>query len=139
MILVAYLNLPDVRNRDLRKSDRHAGSMIGRSDDHATDKVFSHVGYSGLQNLASRVGMKNFSTGSHWGRSNIDAEDQSLFLLHIDDFIPKRHRAAAMHLLASVIAEQRWGHRPGRPMDGTSTSRADGVRGRGGSTARLRF
>jgi beta-lactamase class A len=110
MILVAYLNLPDVRNRDLRKSDHDMlDPMIERSDDHATDKVFSHVGYSGLQNLASRVGMKNFSTGSHWGRSNIDAEDQSLFLLHIDDFIPKRHRAAAMHLLASVIAEQRWG------------------------------
>jgi hypothetical protein len=110
MILVAYLNLPDVRDRKLKKSDHDMlDPMIERSDDYATDKVFKHVGYQRLRDLASRVGMKRFSTGSHWGRSNIDAEDQSLFLLHIDGFMPQRHRAAGMKLLNSIVSYQRWG------------------------------
>jgi hypothetical protein len=89
--------------------------MIERSDDYATDKVFHHVGFSGLRKLARKVGMKRFKTESLWGRSHIDAEDQSKFFLHIDDFMVARHRAAGMKLLASVIPEQRWGIAQAQP------------------------
>jgi hypothetical protein len=110
MILVAYLDLSSVRDRPLKHSDRAILSpMIRRSDDNATDKVFSHVGFSGLRKLARRVGMARFKTSWHWGRSHIDASDQSRFLLHIDSYIPERHRAFALKLLASVVPSQRWG------------------------------
>jgi hypothetical protein len=52
-----------------------------------------------------------------WGLSRIDASDQARFFLHIDREVVPRHRAAAMHLLATVIPSQRWGigrlHLPG--------------------------
>ena len=110
MLLVAYLDLPSVRDRALTHKDRSMiDPMIKKSDDNATDKVFSYVGFDGLRALAKRVGMVKFKTSYHWGRSHIDASDQSRFLLHIDDFIVARHRAHAMDLLASVVPEQRWG------------------------------
>jgi Beta-lactamase enzyme family len=115
MILVAYLDLPSVADRKLHHSDHQIlDPMIERSDDYATDQVFHHVGFDGLLKLAKRVGMKRFKTEPScgracWGRSHIDAEDQSKFFLHIDDFMVARHRKAGMKLLASVIPEQRWG------------------------------
>jgi hypothetical protein len=52
-----------------------------------------------------------------WGLSQIDAIDQARFFLHIDAHVVRRHRAAAMHLLATVTPGQRWGigklHLPG--------------------------
>ncbi len=44
-----------------------------------------------------------------WGESQITAADQSRFFYSIDSFIVKRHRAYAMHLLASITPSQRWG------------------------------
>jgi hypothetical protein len=44
-----------------------------------------------------------------WGLSRIDAIDQARFFLHIDAHVVPRHRATAMHLLATVIPSQRWG------------------------------
>jgi len=113
MILVAYLSRGDVRNRDLQTDtnsyDAALRPMITRSDDNATNKVFKKVGFDGLRRLADRVGMKRFETTDHWGRSKIDAGDQSLFFLHIDGFMPERHRAYGMKLLNSIVPEQRWG------------------------------
>jgi beta-lactamase family protein len=110
MCLVAYLNHPDVRNRDLTANDYDLlGPMIRRSSDAATNKVVSYIGYSRLRALAKRVGMKHFSTRPIWGRSRINASDQSLFFLHIDDYTPPRHREAALQLLSSITESQRWG------------------------------
>jgi hypothetical protein len=110
MLLVAYLDLPGVRARALGPRERALLSpMIRRSDDRATDRVFRHVGYGGLHALARRVGMTRFKTDGHWGRSSIDASDQSRFFLHIDDFIVSRHRSYALRLLAAVVPSERWG------------------------------
>jgi beta-lactamase class A len=113
MILVAYLSRGDVKNRALNTGsnsyDAALKPMITRSDDNATNHVFEKVGFSGLRKLADRVGMKRFETTDHWGRSKIDASDQSLFFLHIDGYMPERHRAYGMKLLNSIVQSQRWG------------------------------
>jgi hypothetical protein len=44
-----------------------------------------------------------------WGESEITPRDQTTFFLHIDRDVVARHRAYAMHLLASIIPAQRWG------------------------------
>jgi hypothetical protein len=116
MCLVAYLNHQDVRNRDLKQHDRNLLSpMIRRSSDAATDKVVNYIGYSRLRKLARRVGMRHFSTRRIWGRSRINASDQSRFFLHIDDFTVPRHRKAALRLLSSITPSQRWGIWEARP------------------------
>lgn len=110
MCLVAYLDHPDVRDRELDANDYDLlGPMIRRSSDAATNKVVSYIGYSRLRALAKRVGMKHFSTRPIWGRSRINASDQSLFFLHIDDYTAPRHRDAALGLLSSITSSQRWG------------------------------
>ena len=54
--------------------------------------------------------MRSFTLDDEvWGLSRIDAADQARFFLHIDREVVPRHRAVAMHLLATVIASQRWG------------------------------
>jgi hypothetical protein len=110
MALVTYLNHAKVRNRALNSHDRALLSpMIRRSSDRATDRVVSYVGLWRVRKLAKRVGMRRFRTNRIWGRSRIDANDQSKFLLHIDDFTPQRHRAYALKLLSSIVPSQRWG------------------------------
>jgi hypothetical protein len=117
MLLVAYLDLPSVRDRELTQKDRAMlDPMIKKSDDHAKDKVFNYVGFDGLRALAKRVGMTRFETSYHWGRSKITASDQSRFMLHLDGFITgpdptivAHHRAKALKLLTQIVSSQRWG------------------------------
>ena len=111
MLLVAYLDDRRVRNRPLRGAD-HAliDPMIERSDNLAATRVLQFVGASGVYGVAERADMRRFSLDDEvWGLSRIDAADQARFFLHIDSHVVARHRAAAMHLLASVIPSQRWG------------------------------
>jgi beta-lactamase family protein len=119
MCLVAYLDHPDVRNRPLGQHDFDLiGPMIRRSSDNATNKVVNFIGYNRLRKLAKRVGMRHFKTRpavGHWGRSRINAADQSKFFLHIDGFIVPRHRKAALRLLSSITPSQRWGIWKARP------------------------
>lgn len=119
MCLVAYLDHPDVRGRPLRQHDWDIlGPMIRRSSDAATDKVVNYIGYDRLRQLARRVGMRHFKTRpavGHWGRSRINASDQSRFFLHIDGFTVPRHRKAALRLLSSITPSQRWGIWKARP------------------------
>jgi hypothetical protein len=116
MLLVAYLREPDVRDRPLRKADRDLlAPMIRWSDNVAATRVRDIVGDDGLTRLAYRVGMRAFSPAPVWGLSRIDAADQTLFLLHIDRFVPRRHRTAALRLLSSIVPSQRWGIAQVRP------------------------
>jgi hypothetical protein len=41
--------------------------------------------------------------------SSVDAADQTRFFLHLDGFVPARHRDFAMGLLGSIVPSQRWG------------------------------
>ncbi|HEY4897846.1 MAG TPA: serine hydrolase [Solirubrobacteraceae bacterium] len=111
MLLVAYLDDPRVRYRTLNAADhRLIDPMIERSDNTAATDVLAFVGASGVYGVARRAGMQRFSLDPViWGLSRIDAVDQARFLLHIDAQVVRRHRAAAMHLLASVTPSQRWG------------------------------
>jgi hypothetical protein len=111
MLLVAYLDDPRVRDRRLTRAD-HAliDPMIQRSNNTAASRVLGFVGPSGLYGVAARAGMRKFSLDpSVWGLSRIDAIDQARFFLHIDAHVVARHRASAMHLLATVTPSQRWG------------------------------
>ena len=106
MILTAYLRRGDVRNRDLSGDERYnLERMIEWSDDSATWRVFGHVHCSGLDKLARTVGMRHFEScgpnHDHWGRSRIDSDDQSLFLLNLQDQKLGMCMLAARHQLTS--------------------------------------
>ena len=110
MLMVAYLERPGVAHRALNGYDRSLlAPMITVSDSNAAGTVRAIVGNAGLRALAARVGMERFATDPIWGKSHITAADQTRFFYRIDRFIPRRHRAYAMHLLASITASQRWG------------------------------
>jgi hypothetical protein len=111
MLLLAYLRRPSVRNRPLRRWERALLSpMIRVSDNGAAGAVLGIVGTSGLARFARRAGMRRFRpVGQPWGLSRIDAGDQTRFFLTIQRLLPPRHRAYAMHLLATISGPQRWG------------------------------
>jgi hypothetical protein len=110
MLLVAYLRRPDVRGRRLRASERALlGPMIRRSDNAAASQMCNIVCARGLPRLAHLVHMRRFHVSRPWGLSSIDVRDQTRFFLHIDRWVPRRHRRYAMRLLGSIVPSQRWG------------------------------
>ncbi len=111
MLLVAYLDDPRVRDRALTAAD-HAliGPMIRWSDNDAANRVLGFVGPEAVRDVAHRAHMRRFVLDPViWGNSRIDADDQTRFFRWIDRRVVARHRAAAMHLLATVVPPQRWG------------------------------
>lgn len=117
MLLVAYLDMPSIRNRPLRASDRALLTpMIRRSDNDAASDVLHIVGSANVYALAHRARMRRFTlvTGT-WGFSRITAADQTRYFLHIDALIAPRHRAYAMGLLNTITPVQRWGIARVRP------------------------
>lgn len=116
MLMVAYLNHRDVRDRPLTKADRELlDPMIRWSDNVAATRVRDMVGNAALERLAQRVGMKRFSTAVIWGSTQITAADQAKLFLKIDRCVVKRHRPVAMRLLSTVVKPQRWGVARARP------------------------
>jgi hypothetical protein len=111
MLLVAYLDDPRVRDRPLQAGDhRLIDPMIQHSDNLAATRVLGFVGPAGVYRVARAARMQRFTLDPViWGLSRIDAADQARFFLHIDRDVVARHRAAAMHLLATVVPGQRWG------------------------------
>jgi beta-lactamase family protein len=111
LLLVAYLDDPRVRGRRLNRADQKLiEPMIRRSDNAAATKVLAFVGARRLQRTAHRVGMHRFHLNPFvWGGSRIDASEQTRFFLHYDAHVVARHRATAMHLLRTIVPEQRWG------------------------------
>jgi hypothetical protein len=110
MLLVAYMRRPEVRSRPLRPADRRLlAPMIRRSDNVAATRVRNIVGDGGLVALARRARMRGFRPAPVWGLSRIDAADQTRFFLHVDRFMPRRHRRAGMRLLRTIVRSQRWG------------------------------
>ena len=89
--------------------------MIRRSDNAAASRVCNIVGTGGLARLAGRVHMRRFHATRPWGLSQIDVADQTRFLLHIDRYVPRRHRRYALRLLGSIVPSQRWGIARVRP------------------------
>ena len=117
LLLVAYLDDPRVRHRRLTAADhRLIDPMIRRSDNAAATKVLALVGARRARATAERVGMHRFVLNPRvWGGSRIDASDQTRFFLHYDAHVVASHRATAMHLLRTIVPEQRWGIGKARP------------------------
>jgi hypothetical protein len=110
MLMVAYLDRPGVAGRHLNAYERSLlGPMITQSDNDDAQIVFDTVGQGALRALAARVGMRHFATSPIWGATDIDADDQTLFFLHIERYIAPLHRGYAMRLLAGITPSQRWG------------------------------
>jgi hypothetical protein len=117
MLLVAYLRRPSVRDRPLGAVDRRLlVPMVRWSDNAMASRVRTIVGDAGLNALARRSGMYRFRPAAPvWGLSRVDAADQTRFLLHVDRYVPARHRATALRLLGSIVPSQRWGIARVRP------------------------
>ena len=110
MLLVTYLRQRSVRHRALNDGDRGLlAPMIRRSDNVAATRVRDIVGNAAVVRLAHRVGMTRFRIAQVWGLSQVTARDQTKFFLHIDGFVPKRHRDYALRLLRTIVPSQRWG------------------------------
>jgi len=110
MLLVTYLRQQSVRHRALNDGDRGLlAPMIRRSDNVAATRVRDIVGNAAVVRLAHRVGMTRFRIAQVWGLSQVTARDQTKFFLHIDGFVPKRHRDYALRLLRTIVPSQRWG------------------------------
>ncbi len=110
MLMLAYLNRRGVRGRRLNRGDRALlAPMIQRSSNRAANQVYGIVGSAGLYRLARRVGMRDFTTMSVWGGSQITAADQTKLFLRIERYVVRRHRDTALELLGSIVPRQRWG------------------------------
>jgi hypothetical protein len=117
LLLVAYLDDPRVRARPLRAADhRLIDPMIRRSDNVAATRVLAYLGPARVRAAARRAGMRRFRLDPVvWGKSRIDASDQTRFFLHFEAHVVARHRASALHLLRTVVPSQRWGVARVRP------------------------
>ena len=117
MLLVAYLDMPSVRNRPLRESDRALlTAMIRQSDNDAASDVLHIVGSAPVYALAHRAHMRRFTlVMGTWGFTRIDAADQTRYFMHVDALTVPRHRAYAMRLLNTITPVQRWGIARVRP------------------------
>ncbi len=116
MLMVAYLNRPEVRSRRLRSADRALlWPMIRRSDNRAGFRVHAIVGGGALRRLARRAGMRRFVAAPYWADSRISTADQTRFFLRLDRFVARRHRSTALRLLGSIVRSQRWGIARARP------------------------
>jgi hypothetical protein len=110
MLLAAYLRQGGVRNRPLHRSDvRLLRPMIRRSDSTAATEVRNIVGVARIDSLARSAHMLDFHYHSVWGLSRTSPRDQARFMLHLDRYIPKRHRSFAFRQLAHIVPGQRWG------------------------------
>jgi hypothetical protein len=106
MLLVAYLRThasvpPDIENE--------LTLMITQSDNAAAFEIFGLVGAKGLEDLAHLTGMKHLRVGEDVIFSRITAADQARFFFHLDEYVPRAHRALALYLLSHIIATESWG------------------------------
>src|SRR5687767_10174520 len=104
LFMIALLREPGVRHDELSRSEKALlEPMIQRSDNQTATAVFNRVGQPALYELAADIGLDHFTTQPTWGLTTITAGSQARFFSRIQDFIPKRHRAYAMHLLANIV------------------------------------
>ena len=111
MLLVAYLRMGSVHDRDLTSEERGLlDSMIRWSDNAAVATVLPRVGARRLYRLARVAQMERFRLAwPVWGLSETTARDQAGFFLRIDALVPARHRRFALGLLRRIVPSQRWG------------------------------
>jgi hypothetical protein len=112
MMMVSVLRQA-ARRRLTHTERKRLWPMITRSDNAAASAIFADIGKRGLRRIARVAGMRKFTpAGPVWGLSQITADDQVRFFMHIDELVPARHRHYARKLLSSIVKGQRWGIAP---------------------------
>lgn len=110
MLLAAYLRAPGVRGGALGAGEAATlSAMITRSDNEAASSIHALVGDDGLTAVARRAGMRDFSAAPAWGVSRLTAADGARLMHRLRRLVPRRQRARAFALLASITPYQRWG------------------------------
>ncbi len=110
MLLVAELRrlqrngLPlDGATRDLLKA------MIVHSDNDSADMIYRRVGDPGLVRVAKSARMRRFTVAGYWAKAQVTAADLARFFSGVRRLLPRPHRRVALHFLASIVRDQRWG------------------------------
>jgi hypothetical protein len=84
--------------------------MITYSDNRAADVIYARVGDQGLEEAASRAGMRNFvAVPGFWGGDQITASDIARFFYRLEANLRGPHRRYAMELLSRITPVERWG------------------------------
>ena len=116
MLLAAYLRQGSVRDSALHDDDRELlGPMIRRSDNAAATRVRDIVGEGAIRRVARDGRMRHFRYSNTWGLSRASARDGASLMSRFEAVVPDRHEGYAKHLLASIVASQRWGVARARP------------------------
>jgi hypothetical protein len=116
--MLAAIGYTDTRTGDVAFAVRTDHRFYGYRPDHdewsaSVVKAMLMVAYlnqPGVTNRALNAHDRGLLTPMITeSETEVTAADQTRFFLHIDSFIPGRHRAYAMSLLAGIVPSQRWG------------------------------
>jgi hypothetical protein len=84
--------------------------MITYSDNRAADAIYARVGDEGLEEVASRAGMRDFEpTPGFWGGDRITSADMARFFYRLEHNLPGPRRRYAKRLLARITPVESWG------------------------------
>jgi Beta-lactamase enzyme family len=83
--------------------------MITYSDNAAADQIYDRVGDAGVQQVAVRAGMGDFTVSGYWANAQITARDVAGLMWRLGDVLRGTNRRFARLLLERIVPAQRWG------------------------------
>ncbi|MEV4257528.1 serine hydrolase [Spirillospora sp. NPDC049652] len=97
-----------------------AKSMITKSDNAATTKLWNHVGRTRMQRFLQQAGMTHtkLGAGGYWGLTQITARDEIVLLRKFNEpntLLTDKARNYGLTLMHQVVSSQRWGTPAGTP------------------------
>ena len=111
MILVGYLQLPEVAGRGLTDEEvTRLTRMITLSVEPETTTTLNRTGWGAVNAVAQQVGMTGFQPNYRYrGLSQVTARDMALLFDKLPDLLPAAHRAFALGLFSAITPSQQWG------------------------------